>query len=168
MGNSRPASYSALLESLDSSFKFSYLRFSPLTRAGNVQKFFEHSLEKVKGTSYAPKDHKKMIFFIDDVNLNKKEAYGAHPSLELMRQYLEHQGWYNLDTNTMMKVSNASFFCSANPNRGCKDAFSNRFKRHFNILAPVSASEEELSTMFSTVLASRLASHNPTLQKFRG
>jgi len=61
------------------------VNFSGKTTSNNLQSAFEDKLEERRKNLLGPPSGKKMIFFIDDINMPQKEKYGAQPPIELLR-----------------------------------------------------------------------------------
>ena len=61
------------------------VNFSGKTTTKNLQDAFEGNLEAKRKTLLGPPGGKKMIFFIDDVNMPQLDRYGSQPPCELLR-----------------------------------------------------------------------------------
>ena len=81
------------LMSIDQSrFVFSTLNFSAQTSSKNLQDLFmdKDKFIKRKRDLLGPPAGRKMIVFIDDINMPQLEKYGAQPPIELLRQIIDH------------------------------------------------------------------------------
>jgi len=53
----------------------------------------EKPLEKKAGRSYGPPGTKKLVYFIDDLNMPEVDAYGTVQPHTLIRQHLDYGHW---------------------------------------------------------------------------
>ena len=72
-----------------------FLAFSSQTKASQVQMQIEEKLEKRRKNLLSGPAGKKVVIFIDDVNMPEQDEYGSQMPIELVRQFLELKGVYD-------------------------------------------------------------------------
>ena len=77
------------LASTPENIVYAFVNFSGKTTTKNLQDAFEGNLEAKRKTLLGPPGGKKMIFFIDDVNMPQLDTYGSQPPCELLRQTID-------------------------------------------------------------------------------
>jgi len=91
-------------------------------------------LKRRKAGVLGPENNKKGLVFVDDLNMPKKERYGAQPVLELLRQWFDHCGWYDMNEFEFKQVIDIFFLSAMGLPGGGRGVINNRTIRHFNIL----------------------------------
>ena len=83
----------------------------------------------------------------------KKEEFGAQPPIELVRQYLDHKGWYNRKDLLWMKIERLVFLAAMGPPGGGRTFITNRVIRHFNIINYNDLDQDTINTIFTQLMA---------------
>jgi dynein heavy chain len=85
-----------ILMTLDASTSHFTINFSAGTSSNNTQDIIESNFEKRAKNKYKPKNAKqKAVCFIDDLNMPRKDTFGSQPPLELVRQWIDYEFWYD-------------------------------------------------------------------------
>jgi dynein heavy chain len=134
------------------------LTFSAQTSANLTQDSIDQKLEKRRKGIYGPPVGKQLIFFIDDLNMPKKEEYGAQPPIELIRQWLDHSGWYSRVTKEFMQLVDIIFVSAMGPPGGGRSTLTQRLQRHFNIITYSTLDNNSIEMIFNKIVNRYLGS----------
>eukprot|EP00854_Cymbomonas_tetramitiformis_P001348 gene1348-1949_t len=128
-----------------------FLSFSAQTSSNTTQFLVDSKLDKRKKGSYGPPIGKRMIIMVDDLNMPQKETYGAQPPIELLRQYFDHNGWYDRD-NTFRTMLDVQFVVAMGPPGGGRNHITGRFSRHFATFSIPEFTEKVLLHIFDSIM----------------
>ncbi|GLC60993.1 hypothetical protein PLESTB_001703700 [Pleodorina starrii] len=126
--------------------------FSARTSANSTQHLIDAKLDRRRRGVFGPPVGKKMVVFVDDLNMPQLETYGAQPPIELLRQFMDHGGWYDRQ-NTFRRLDDVLFVAAMGPPGGGRNPITPRYGRHFNLVSIVDFDEPTLGRIFSTLLA---------------
>lgn len=56
----------------------------------------EQPLEKKSGVRFGPPGSKRMVYFLDDLNMPFVDKYDTQSAIELARQSIDYKGWYGM------------------------------------------------------------------------
>ncbi|KAJ3207853.1 Dynein heavy chain 6, axonemal [Entophlyctis luteolus] len=129
------------------------LGFSAQTNSIQTQQAMEAKLEKKrKGILGAPSGFRKIVLFVDDLNMPKLDTYGSQPPIELIRQYIDFGGFYDREFMTWKEVQDIEIVTCCAPPGGGRNVVTPRLLRHFNMLNIPAPSEHSLSTIFKSIV----------------
>jgi len=139
------------------------VNFSAQTSAARTQDMLEIRFEKRrKGVLGAP-INKKLVCFVDDVNMPAREEYGAQPPIELLRLCIDSLEYYRSVGGIWDKKKNWNdvvdtiFVAACGPPGGGRNVVTPRFFRFFTMINLSPPSRSVLKVIFSAILDGHLA-----------
>ena len=139
---------------LGEDFQTFAMLFSAQTSANLAQDAIDEKMQRRRRGVYGADGGKKFAIFVDDLNMPKKEKFGAQPPVELIRQYMDHKGWYDLKEKKkpFRQIEDLIFLSAMGPPGGGRTFLTQRLQRHFNIICYTLQQEETIRHIFSTIL----------------
>ena len=143
-----------------------FLNFSAQTSSKRTQEMIEAKLEKRRKNVLGAPKNKKMIIFIDDLNMPKLDQYGAQPPIELLRQYQDFGGFYNRSEEGMpfTEIKDVVLAAACAPPGGGRNAISPRLLRHYCMFSIPSPSEYSLKHIFKSITHGFFVDFNSTVK----
>ncbi|KAG8446024.1 hypothetical protein GDO86_013774 [Hymenochirus boettgeri] len=133
--------------------------FNYYTTSAMLQAILEKPLEKKSGRNYGPPGTKRLIYFIDDMNMPEVDTYGTVQPHTLIRQHMDYGHWYDRTKLTMKEIMNVQYVSCMNPTAG-SFTINPRLQRHFSVFALSFPGTDALSTIYNTILTQHLKMGN--------
>ncbi|XP_077967769.1 dynein beta chain, ciliary-like [Styela clava] len=129
--------------------------FNYYTTSQMLQTVLEKPLEKKAGRNYGPPGSKRLVYFIDDINMPEVDLYGTVQPHTLIRQHMDYHHWYDRQKLTLKEIRNVQYITCMNPTAG-SFTISSRLQRHFCVFALSFPSKESLKTIYNSILSQHL------------
>ena len=133
------------------------LNFSARTSSMDTQVTVEAKLEKKKKAQLGAPAGRKVVVFVDDVNMPAMETYGAQPPIELLRFLVDAGGMFDRSKLFWKEVVDTVLVAAAAPPGGGRAALTPRFTRHFHMLCVPVASDDVFKHIFGAILGGFVA-----------
>ena len=154
---------SKLADVHENDFESTEIALSAQTSSHILQSVFENKLEKLKKTLLGPSRGRRMVLFVDDLNMPKPDEYGSQPPLELLRQVIDNGGFYDRQKLFFKKVRGVSYVSACGPSGGGRHAISERIARFFHTIWVPEPPEASLQHVYTSILQGHIESQLPEL-----
>eukprot|EP00210_Caulerpa_lentillifera_P007994 g7633.t1 len=151
-GSGKTTSVLSILSELPDDTLNLTLTFSSQTSSNSLQDSLESKLEKRGRGVFGPIGHKRLVCFVDDMNMPKKSTFGFMPPLELMKLWNDHGFWFDRRRCEVKKIQDLQLIGAMGPPGGGRNTFSERIQSCFSILSTTDPNDKELQRIYSTLL----------------
>lgn len=131
------------------------INFNYFTDAAILQKVMEQPLEKKAGKNYGPPGTKKLVYFLDDLNMPKVDLYNTQTPIAHIRQHMDYGHWFDRDKLSQKNIGGCQYLAGLNPAAG-SFVINPRLQRHFVTFAVGFPNQDSLVTIYSTFLGAHL------------
>jgi dynein heavy chain len=122
----------------------------------DLQRRIERCLDKRSGVTFAPPAGKRMIYFIDDMNLPEQEDFGTQNSLSLLRMVMDTGTLFDRsDFGVKKEIVDVQYMSALNPTAGSFNV-ADRLQRHFSTFSLHMPAEAEAKSIYMQILSGHL------------
>lgn len=113
---------------------FYTISMNSFSDAPATQIILEQPLEKKSGVRYGPPGSRRLVYFVDDLNMPFVDKYDTQSAIELLRQMVDYHGWYDKVKIVLKEIMNCQYVACMNPTAGSFN-ITPRMQRQFMTLA---------------------------------
>uniref|UniRef100_H2ZKB3 AAA+ ATPase domain-containing protein n=1 Tax=Ciona savignyi TaxID=51511 RepID=H2ZKB3_CIOSA len=143
------------LAALPDDFMVTNVPFNFYTTSMMLQGVLEKPLEKKAGRNFGPPGSKRLVYFIDDMNMPEVDAYGTVQPHTLIRQHMDYSHWYDRTKLILKDINNVQYVACMNPTAG-SFTINPRLQRHFSVFAVSFPGQDALQVIYSSILTQHL------------
>jgi len=155
-GSGKTSIISQYLNSLDKDadgFLTNTINMSYYTDSRRLQGDLELPIDKRSGRRYGPPATKRLIVFIDDMNLPYVETYGTQNAIALLTQHMSYGNIFDRsDLGLRKELVDIQYMAAMNPTAG-SFTICERAQRHFATFACLMPSRQDLTIIYRSLMA---------------
>jgi dynein heavy chain len=129
-----------------------------------LQGAMESVIEKKTGRTFGPPGSKKLIYFIDDLNMPEVDKYGTQQPIAFLRQFFDYSGWYSREKLVWREIHNVQVVSCLNPTAG-SFFIDKRLQRSYCTYSVPMPTSENLEFIFLSIISGHLSNFNPDVSK---
>ncbi|VDM32164.1 unnamed protein product [Hydatigera taeniaeformis] len=158
-GTSKTATALSTIQSLNPDVTCSLvINFSSRTSSKDVLRSLNANVEKRAKGVYGPMPGKKLIVFIDDLNMPQEDEYGTQQPIALMRMILERGGLFEQGKDLVWRaLKDMTYVGGMGPPGGGRRSLDPRFVSFFSIFHCLPPSSDSLNKIFGSILTGHFA-----------
>ncbi|XP_071942686.1 dynein axonemal heavy chain 6-like [Antedon mediterranea] len=142
-----------------------YMNFSAQTTSIRTQEIIESKLEKKRKNIIGAPIGKRVIIFVDDLNMPKLDTYGSQPPIELLRQYQDFKGFYDREKLFWKDIQDVTLVAACAPPGGGRNPVTPRLMRHFSMFCIPVATDHTLKQIFKSIISGFLQEFAPAVKQ---
>ncbi|MEW5311809.1 MAG: hypothetical protein WDW38_003494 [Sanguina aurantia] len=127
------------------------INMNSFSDAPALQPILEQPLEKKSGVRYGPPGSRRLVYFVDDMNMPFVDKYDTQSAIELLRQMVDYHGWYDKVKILLKEIINCQFVACMNPTAGSFN-ITPRMQRHFVTFAVQMPNAEIVRSIYFQVI----------------
>lgn len=142
------------------------INFSSRTTSMDTQMSICENVDKRTGHIYGPPAGKKLVVFIDDMNMPKVDSYGTQQPIALLLFLVGRSCMFDRGKDLDLRVYKDMFYIGAmGPPGGGRNNVDPRFVALFNVFNLTSPTKQVLEHIYSSILAPHVANFSQDVAK---
>ncbi|XP_065594770.1 dynein axonemal heavy chain 10 [Cyrtonyx montezumae] len=164
-GTSKTATTQNFLRSLNKDLNLLLvINFSSRTTSMDVQRNLETNVEKRTKDTYGPPMGKRLIVFVDDLNMPRVDEYGTQQPIALLKLLLEKGFLYDRSKELNCKtLRDLGFIAAMGKAGGGRNEVDPRFISLFSVFNIPFPSEQSLRLIYASILKGHTAMFNESV-----
>ncbi|XP_076453104.1 dynein axonemal heavy chain 10-like [Babylonia areolata] len=157
-GTSKTATTSNFLRQMDpEAHLLLNMNFSSRTTSLDVQRNLEANVEKRTKDTYGPPPGKRLIIFVDDMNMPQVDTYGTQQPIALLKLLLERGGVYDRGKDLNWKnMKDIGYIAAMGKAGGGRNETDPRFVSLFSVFNMTFPDDESLFKIYNSILTGHL------------
>lgn len=166
-GTAKTVTIQSYLKDLDpQSFSALNINFSSRTSSLDVQTNIQANVDKRSGKIYGPPAGKKLIVFIDDLNMPKVDLYGTQQPIALLHFVMSRGSIYDRGKELDLRIlKDLEFIGAMGPPGGGRNQVDPRFTALFNVYNLTPPTREVLKQIYGSIVSTYLRNFSEDIKE---